>query len=41
MKKTDRFRRSREILEETILLGQREGEIKDQEFQRVNVDTTV
>ncbi len=29
------------FLEETILLGQREGEIKDQEFRRVNVDTTV
>ncbi|EKO77870.1 hypothetical protein LEP1GSC068_2359 [Leptospira sp. Fiocruz LV3954] len=23
------------------MLGQREGEIKDQEFRRVNVDTTV
>ncbi|EMI62686.1 hypothetical protein LEP1GSC076_0439 [Leptospira sp. Fiocruz LV4135] len=41
MEKTDWLRGSREILEETILLGQREGEIKDQEFRRVNVDTTV
>ncbi|EKO15083.1 transporter PF05598 domain protein [Leptospira kirschneri str. H1] len=29
------------FLEETILLGQREGQIKDPEFRRVNVDTTV
>ncbi|EMN73659.1 hypothetical protein LEP1GSC100_0091 [Leptospira interrogans serovar Bataviae str. UI 08561] len=29
------------FLEETILLGQREGEFKEQEFRRVNVDTTV
>ncbi|EKO58913.1 hypothetical protein LEP1GSC082_2414 [Leptospira kirschneri str. H2] len=41
MAKTDWFRWSREILEETILLGQREGQIKDPEFRRVNVDTTV
>ncbi|EQA61035.1 transposase PF05598 domain protein [Leptospira alexanderi serovar Manhao 3 str. L 60] len=29
------------FLEETILLGQREGQITHQEFTRVNVDTTV
>ncbi|EMM98514.1 IS5 family transposase [Leptospira noguchii] len=29
------------FLEETILLGQREGQIKEPEFRRVNVDTTV
>ncbi|EKP12135.1 transposase PF05598 domain protein [Leptospira borgpetersenii str. Noumea 25] len=29
------------FLEETIFLGQRKGQIKDSEFRRVNVDTTV
>lgn len=29
------------FLEETIFLGQREGQIKDPELRRVNVDTTV